>query len=53
MYNVLIPKLFPNTSVDKINRGIEIHKDIVETGIPIIVEHTRDNPVIPPGARPV
>lgn len=53
IYNVLIPKLFPSTSVDRINRGIDIHKDIVETGIPIIVEHTRDKPVIPPGARPV
>lgn len=53
IYNVLIPKFFPNRSVDKISKGMDIHKDIVETGIFIIVEQTRDKPVIPPGARPV
>lgn len=53
MYNVLIPKLFPNIIVDKIKSGIDIHKDIVDMGMPMMVEQTSDNPVIPPGANPV
>lgn len=53
IYNVLIPKLFPSTMVDKISSGMEIQRDIVETGIPNTVEQTRERPVIPPGASPV
>lgn len=48
IYNVLIPKLFPSTMVDKISSGMEIQRDIVETGIPNTVEQTRERPVIPP-----
>ena len=39
--------------VDKISSGMEIQRDIVETGIPNTVEQTRESPVIPPGASPV
>lgn len=53
MYSVFIPKLFPNTTVDNIKSGMDMHSDIVDTGIPMIVEQTKDNPVIPPGANPV
>ena len=53
IYSVLIPKLFPRTTVDKMSSGMEIHRDMVETGIPKTVEQTRESPVIPHGASPV
>lgn len=53
MYSVLMPKLLPRIIVDRIKSGMDIHNDIVEIGIPIRVEQTSDNPVIPPGASPV
>lgn len=53
MYSVLIPKLFPRKITARIRRGTEIPKVIYSIGIPVIVENIIDNPVIPPGAKPV
>ena len=50
---VLTPNDFPNTKNESNNNGIEMHKVIVETEIPVTVDKMIAIPVIPPGAKPV
>lgn len=53
IYNVLIPKFLPRNIVARINRGMDIHSVIIDTGICVIVANIIDRPVIPPGANVV
>ena len=42
MYKVLMPKLFPKTIVERMSKGMEIHKDIVLTSMPKMEEQTME-----------
>lgn len=53
IYNVLMPKFLPRIIIPKASNGNEMDTDMISTGTPNIVEKTIDNPVIPPGAKPV